>query len=78
MSHREAPATPETVYVTLVESQRCRGTTPTWGTVAISLPPAPPVDCPAFDAQVRTLNAAVLSAVPTIRFSPPVPPPRAA
>jgi hypothetical protein len=66
------------VFVTWLESRRCRGSTPTWMGVAISLPPSAPVDCPAFDPLVRPWTARPTAAVPLV-FSPPaIPPPRAA
>ena len=66
------------VYVSLLQSERCRGTTPVWGGVAISLAPAAPVGCPAFDPRVSPAAPVPPPAKPHVFRSTSVPPPRAA
>jgi hypothetical protein len=77
-AHDERPDESSIEFVSLLQSERCRGTTPTWGGVAISLVPAPPARCPAFDPQVCRSTPWPPAAKPQAFSSPSVPPPRAA
>jgi len=66
----------EIVWVSLIEAQKCRGESPTWHNVPISLLPPPRLDCVAFELRIQPFLPLRTPTPPSASFAPPDPPPR--